>query len=89
MALDMNDMREMQQALQARYAGWWESVDPEHGKNKLLWMLGECGEVIDILKKQGGAAVAVPGAVWAVLGLTVAAAMTATVICLGKKQMVK
>lgn len=42
-SLDMNDMRDMQQALQARYAGWWEPVDPEHGKNKLLWMLAELG----------------------------------------------
>ena len=34
MALDFHDMREMQQRLQARYAGWWESVDPEHGKTR-------------------------------------------------------
>ena len=25
------------------------------GKNKLLWMVGEIGEVIDIVKKNGGA----------------------------------
>ena len=36
MALDMEEMREMQQKLQAQYAGWWEPVDPDHGKNKLL-----------------------------------------------------
>ena len=24
------------------------------GKNKLLWMIGEVGEVIDIVKKKGG-----------------------------------
>ena len=27
---------------------------PETGKNKLLWMIGEIGEVIDIIKKHGG-----------------------------------
>jgi NTP pyrophosphatase (non-canonical NTP hydrolase) len=25
-----------------------------NGKNKLLWMIGELGEVIDIVKKNGG-----------------------------------
>lgn len=51
MALDMHEMQELQRTLQAHYAGWWESVDPEHGKNKLLWMLAEMGEVIQILKR--------------------------------------
>ena len=26
---------------------------PETGKNKLLWLIGEIGEVIDIIKKNG------------------------------------
>lgn len=52
MALDMNGMREMQQTLQARYAGWWEPVDPEHGKNKILWMLAELGEAIQVVKRR-------------------------------------
>lgn len=50
----MQEMQEMQQALQARYKGKWEPIDPETGKNKLLWMVGEIGEVIDIVKKHGG-----------------------------------
>ena len=32
----------------------WESIGPETGRNKLLWMVGEIGEVIDIVKKNGG-----------------------------------
>ena len=32
----------------------WEPICPEAGKHKLLWMLGEAGEVIDIIKKNGG-----------------------------------
>lgn len=27
----------------------WESLSPEAGKQKLLWMTGEIGEVIDVL----------------------------------------
>ena len=51
MSLDFNEMQERQKALQARYAGWWEEVDPEHGRNKVLWMLAELGEAIQILKR--------------------------------------
>lgn len=51
MALDIHDMRKMQENLQARYAGWWESMDPEHGKNKILWMLAELGEAIQVVKR--------------------------------------
>lgn len=47
----INQMLEMQRELQERYRGRWESVSPETGKNKLLWMVGEVGEVIDIVKK--------------------------------------
>ena len=51
----INEMLEMQRALQDRYKGRWEPIAPETGKNKLLWMIGEVGEVIDIVKKRGGA----------------------------------
>lgn len=51
MSLDLQEMQKLQQALQERYAGWWEPVDPEHGKNKLLWMLAELGEVIQLIKR--------------------------------------
>lgn len=50
----INEMRAMQRNLQLRYRGKWESIEPETGKNKLLWMIGEVGEVIDIVKKNGG-----------------------------------
>ena len=51
--LDMKAMQEMQKALQARYAGWWEPVDPERGLNKLMWMIAEVGEAAQIIKRQG------------------------------------
>lgn len=50
----INEMQEMQRRLQDKYKDKWEHVCPEAGKNKLLWMLGEVGEVIDIVKKHGG-----------------------------------
>ena len=51
----INEMQEMQKALQTQYQHKWEPIYPETGQNKLLWMLGEIGEVIDIIKKHGGA----------------------------------
>lgn len=51
MSLDLHELQLLQKELQERYAGWWETVDPEHGKNKLLWMMAEMGEVIQIVKK--------------------------------------
>ena len=49
----INEMLAMQESLQDRYKDWWEPIGPETGKNKLLWMIGEIGEVIDIVKKNG------------------------------------
>ena len=50
----INEMLEMQKALQDKYKDIWEKISPEIGQNKLLWMIGEIGEVIDIIKKYGG-----------------------------------
>lgn len=50
----INEMLEMQKALQEQYKHKWEPICPETGQNKLLWMIGEIGEVIDIVKKHGG-----------------------------------
>lgn len=49
----IEDMLVMQQTLQEKYKDKWEPICPEAGKHKLLWMLGEVGEVIDIIKKNG------------------------------------
>ena len=50
----MSEMQAMQRALQKKYKDKWEPICPEIGQNKLLWMVGEIGEVIDIVKKNGG-----------------------------------
>lgn len=47
------EMLEMQRSLQERYQGKWEPICTGTGQNKLLWMIGEAGEVIDIVKKNG------------------------------------
>ena len=51
MDFTINEMQEMQRNLQDKYKDKWEAIGPETGKNKLLWMVGEIGEVIDIVKK--------------------------------------
>ena len=48
-----NEMLEMQKALQEKYKDKWEPISPDCSKSHLLWMVGEIGEVIDIIKKHG------------------------------------
>lgn len=36
----INEMQEMQRALQDKYKDIWETISPEIGQNKLLWMIG-------------------------------------------------
>ena len=50
----IKEMQEMQKSLQDKYKDKWEPISAETGKNKMLWMIGEIGEVIDIVKKYGG-----------------------------------
>lgn len=49
----INEMIDMQRTLQEKYKHKWEQISPEVAQNKLLWMIGEIGEVIDIIKKNG------------------------------------
>ena len=50
----INEMLEMQEALQEKYKDLLKPIGPERGQDQLLWMIGEIGEVIDIVKKHGG-----------------------------------
>ena len=52
----INEMLEMQKALQEKYEDKWMPIGPARGKDQLLWMIGEIGEVIDIIKKHGSEA---------------------------------
>ncbi len=47
----IREMLVMQQTLQEKYKDKWETIRPEAGKHHLLWMIGEIGEVVDIIKK--------------------------------------
>lgn len=49
------EMQRMQAELQEKYKDQWERVCPKAGRNKLLWLMAELGEVIDIIKKEGDA----------------------------------
>ena len=51
MDFGIDEMQKMQIKLQNKYKDKWEPICPETGKNKLLWMIGEIGEVIDIARK--------------------------------------
>lgn len=45
----INEMLDMQRALQEKYKDKWNPICPDRGKDQLLWMIGEIGEVIDII----------------------------------------
>ena len=49
----VDEMLSMQRRLQEKYRDQWEPISPETARQKLLWMVSEVGEVIDIVKKQG------------------------------------
>ena len=50
----IDEMLDMQRRLQERYKDKWRPICPDRGRDQLLWMIGEIGEVIDIIKKHGG-----------------------------------
>ena len=47
------EMQIIQRELQEKYKDIWEPVNPQTGKNKLLWLMIELGEAADIIKKSG------------------------------------
>ena len=51
--LDFETMHTMQAELHERYKDQWHPLSPAIGRDKLLWMMAEMGEVADIIKKQG------------------------------------
>lgn len=57
MDLSISQMMQMQQALFRRHKDTWTPVEPEFGKDFILYMIEEVGETIAILKKKGHEAV--------------------------------
>lgn len=46
-------MMEIQAQLYEKYGDDWIKKTPENGHYSLLWAMGEMGEIVDIIKKQG------------------------------------
>ena len=63
MDLKVSDMMDMQRELWELHRDKWSPMEPEYGRNFLLWMVEELGEVIAIVKKKGDAAIAADPAV--------------------------
>lgn len=51
--MDFEEMQKMQEELQFKYKHKWSQLRPQVGRDKLLWMIAEAGEVADIIKKKG------------------------------------
>ncbi len=56
-AFGFEEMQAIQKELQEKYKNQWEPLSPKAGRNKLLWMLAEAGEVAEVIKKQGDRAI--------------------------------
>ncbi|MSU03442.1 nucleotide pyrophosphohydrolase [Tissierella pigra] len=46
-------MQEIQKELQEKYKDKWDPLSPDRGRDKLLWMIIEAGEIADVIKKRG------------------------------------
>lgn len=47
------EMQKIQKELHEKYKEQWASLSPNVGRDQLLWLLIELGEVADIIKKDG------------------------------------
>ncbi|MDF2804800.1 MAG: hypothetical protein K0S61_4705 [Anaerocolumna sp.] len=47
------EMQAIQEELQEKYMDKWGGLSPDKGREQLLWMMIEAGEVADIVKKDG------------------------------------
>ena len=55
--IGFEEMQAMQQELRAKYREQWGELSPARGRELLLWAMAEGGEVADIIKKEGDAAI--------------------------------
>lgn len=53
MNLTIDQMMQMQKNLHSLHSAEWSPLEPEFGKNTILYMIEEIGEVISIVKKKG------------------------------------
>lgn len=57
MNLSIQDMMNLQRDLYETHKDSWDPLMPEFGKDSLLYMIEEVGEVIAVLKKKGHSAI--------------------------------
>lgn len=57
MDLSISQMMQLQQELFEPHKDKWHPMEPEYGKDFILYMVEEIGEVIAVLKKKGSSAV--------------------------------
>lgn len=57
MDLTIGQMLQMQKELFETHKDKWSPMEPEYGKDFILYMVEELGEVISIVKKKGGKAI--------------------------------
>ncbi len=57
MDLSISQMMQLQRELFEPHKDQWHPMEPEYGKDFILFMIEEVGEVIAILKKKGSTAV--------------------------------
>ena len=55
--LSFEEMQQIQKELQEKYKHKWQPVCPQTGRDQLLWMMIEAGEVADVIKKSGDDAI--------------------------------
>ena len=55
--LNFAQMHEMKRAMQEKYIDKWGGLNPAIGRDQLLWMMIEAGEMADIIKKKGDEAI--------------------------------
>ncbi len=46
-------MQQLQRQLQEKYKDKWTPLSPQKGRDQLLWMMIEAGEMADVIKKSG------------------------------------
>ena len=57
MDLTISQMLRFQQELFEKHKDSWSPLEPEYGKDSILYMIEEVGEAIAVLKKKGSTAV--------------------------------
>lgn len=55
--IKISDMMQMQMELWELHKDKWSPMEPEYGRNFILWMMEEVGESIAIIKKKGDDAI--------------------------------